>query len=179
MPDEISTFECIYENTKSAAVRYIAAKCCNIADIEDIFQETYLSVYRSVTNRTERIESAEAFVITAAKRVLSKYYSTLKKLRTNLSVRLDAGSDRELVEELPATVDVEKLAGDRELLEEIYELVSRAPVTVQRTFYLYYVLDVPMKEISAQLGIEEIKLRRGLSRTLSEIRRLYKRRETV
>lgn len=172
-------FEQIYENTKVAALRFITSKCLNICDIEDIYQETYLAVCRSLKNRTERIDSEEAYVIAIAKRCVSRHYSAVQKLKALIGTGLSKLPEKALTEEVRAEEDTEQLAVDRQLLEEIFDTVASMPADVQRIFYMYYVLDMKLGEISERLNIPTASVKQKLYRTLSMIRRLYKRRDTL
>ena len=73
-------FEKIYNDTKESTYRFIAAKCYNIDDIDDIYQSTYISLFDALKKRDTPPENSEAFVITIAKRELFKYYGLIKKL---------------------------------------------------------------------------------------------------
>ncbi|MBR6103401.1 MAG: RNA polymerase sigma factor [Ruminococcus sp.] len=172
-------FEKLYEETKAAVMRYVSAHCYSITDIDDLFQDTYLAVYKSMQSLTEPIQSSEAYVIGVAKKVLARHYSAVRRLRAQIDVSLDRRSGRGLAEETADSVDVEKLAGDRELLDEIFELVTVMPVTVQRAFYMHYVLEMSFAEVGNELDLSEAAVRQRVARALTEIRRLYKRREQL
>ncbi|MBR6873972.1 MAG: sigma-70 family RNA polymerase sigma factor [Ruminococcus sp.] len=172
-------FEQIYQRTKTAALRYITSKCLAIADIDDIFQDTFLSVYRSVCNMTEPIENEEAFVINAAKKSLSRYYGVLTKLRSQISSGLMRMSDRKSHFSADEVVDVETLIADRALCDEIFEAISSMPADVQRIVYMYYVLDMPLSMAARELGMTESAAKGRLYRALERIRRSYKRREML
>ena len=176
---ENDLFERIYDETKYAARRYIAANCFDIRDIEDIFQETYLAVYRSVMNLTERIENSEAYVIAVAKRVVPQYYSAIAKLRSKVSTSLAKLTDKELTEDIPDEVDIEDLTVDKALVEDIFREISSQPKIVGKIFYLRYVSELSVKEIAAELGLGEQSVKQRLYRTLSMIRRSYKRRDML
>ena len=153
MDEQEKRFEQIYNNTKDAALRFITSKCLNICDIEDIYQETYLAVCRSLKNRTEHIDSEEAYVIAIAKRCISRHYSAMQKLKAFIDTGLSKLPDKALTEEVKAEEDIEQLTVDRQLLEDIFNIVASMPVDVQRIFYMYYVLDMKLADISARLNI--------------------------
>ena len=179
MEDARLLFDQIYIRTQAAALRFITSKCMSISDIDDIYQDTYLNVYRSLCNTDKPIENEEAFVINIAKKSISRYYGVLTKLRGRVSVGLSRISDQKPIEDIPADMDVEMLVADRALCDEIFETVSSMSADVQRIVYMYFILDMSLNEISAALGMSKDAVKNRLYRTLERIRRSYKRRETL
>ena len=179
MKDARLLFEDIYSRQQAAVLRYITAKCLNISDIDDIYQDTFLNVYRSLCNTDKPIENEEAFVINIAKKSLSRYYGLLAKLRGRVSDSLSRLPDKRLLEEIPAEEDVEMLVADRALCDEIFEIVSSMTSDVQRIVYMYFILDMSIGEIAKALKLREETVKGRLYRTLDRIRRTYRRRETL
>ena len=172
-------FESVYEHTQAAALKYITSKCLSICDIDDIYQDTFLNVYRAICNTDKEIENEEAFVISIAKKSLSRYYGLLAKLKAQVSTGLARLPEGPMNEETKDEVDVEMLVLDRALCDEIFETVSTMPIDIQRIVYMYYVLDMPLKMIALTLGMKEESVKNRLYRTLERIRRSYKRREAL
>ena len=168
-------FDKLYDRTKENVHRYIAAKCFDLNDVDDIYQNTWLTVYEAVDDRTEPLPNEEAFVILIAKRQLSRYYSLAVRLKNRLF------TDRvpELPADFPDSADVEDELIGRELAEEIGALVRKRPLTAQKIFYLYYSKDMKLSEIAALMEMKESTVKRYLYSTLAEIRRLYERRERL
>lgn len=170
---ERGDFDALYERTKESVHRYIAAKCCSLDDIDDIYQNTWLAVFEAATGRRDPIPNEEAFVILIAKRQLGRYYSLAAKLRKLIS--LDRAP--ELPADIPDSIDVEDELIGRELMDEIGALVRRCSLTSQKIFYLYYSKGLKLSEIAALMEMKETTVKKHLYSTLAEIRRLYERRE--
>lgn len=166
-------FEELYDRTKESVHRYIAAKCFDLNDVDDIYQTTWLAVFEAVSDRREPIPNEEAFVILIAKRQLGRYYSLAAKLKNLISF------DRipEPSAEPPENTDIEDRLISRELLGEIGALVKHRPVTSQKIFYLYYSKEMKLSEIAELMEMKETTVKRHLYSLLAEIRRLYERRE--
>lgn len=179
MEEPALLFDGIYERNKGAALRYITSKCMNISDIDDIYQDTFLNVYRAVCKMTAPIENEEAFVIALAKKSLSRYYGLLGKLKAQVSSGLSRFPDRKSNVRPEESVDVEMLVADRALCDDIFDTVSTMPADVQRIVYMYYVLNMPLSEVAKALGMREDTVKNRLYRSLERIRRIYKRRETL
>ena len=179
MKDARLLFDEIYKRNQAAVLRFITAKCLSISDIDDIYQDTFLNVYRTLCNTEKPIENEEAFVISIAKKSISRYYGLLAKLRGKVSESLSRLPDKKLLEDIPAEVDVEMLVADRDLCDEIFETVSSMSADVQRIVYMFYILDMPIGAIAEELGLRESTVKNRLYGTLERIRRSYKRRETL
>ena len=86
-PDTASRFDEIYNSTNKAVLAFITAKCGRIADVGDIFQETYMELYRLLDKRgTDYITNEKALVLRIAKRKVARYYSFLEQLYFHYSL---------------------------------------------------------------------------------------------
>ena len=70
-------FEKIYLRTKEMTYDRIAAKCFAADDVDDIFQNTYIAVYKALGKLKEPPPNEEAFVMLICNRQLMKYYSAV------------------------------------------------------------------------------------------------------
>ncbi|MBR1763815.1 MAG: RNA polymerase sigma factor [Ruminococcus sp.] len=168
------TFDRLYESTKQSVLIYIAARCRSITDIEDIYQETYLRAYDALRQRRE-LRDPEAFVMGIAKHCVSHYYSVLQRMKLRIQP-----APREETSELPDLADdedLEELVADRLLYEELYNDICTRPPTVQRMFYLHYLLELPLSQTAEALGLTEGQVRQQLYKTVRELRRKYGRRD--
>ena len=169
----MSGFEEIYEQTKTAALRYISSKCLKITDIEDLFQETYLRVCEALDKGAEPREP-EAFVIGIAKHCLSHYYSAAQRLRARIS--LSAGSVSDEPVDLEDETDIESLVADRDLYDQVFKEITALPSDVQRLFYLHYFLDLSLSETAELMGLSESRVRQRLYQAVRKLRRKYRGR---
>lgn len=163
-------FEEIYNQTKENTYRYIAAKCYNIDDIDDLYQNTYICVYNALEKRDDPPENAEAFVILIAKRELFKYYGLIKKLSSRFASSPQAEDD---FKEDADTFDLEDTVVSKALLEEVNALLQKKDLTTQKIFFLHYYKGCTLSEIAGLLEISESSVKRRLYGALSQIRRLY------
>ena len=166
-------FEKLYDRTKESVHRYIMAKCFDLGDVDDIYQNTWLAVYLAVTDRQYPLPNEEAFVILIAKRQLGRYYSLASKLKKLISI------DRapEISGDIPDSIDVEDELIGRELMDEIGAAVRKKSFTAQKIFCLYCSKGMKLDEIAELMGMKESTVKRHLYSLLAEIRRLYERRD--
>lgn len=170
MHDKKELFETIYEKTKESTFRFIAARCYDLNDIDDIFQNVYLSVYDALQKRDKDIPNIEAFVILIAKRELFKYYGLIKRIK---ALARQDGYFENTDPPDPDTLNIEDTIIDRELLDNIAALISKKSLATQKIFLLYYREGMTLQEISKLLGMNESVVKKKLYGTLSQLRRLY------
>ncbi len=175
MENDKQLFDKIYENTKESVYRYITAKCFDINDIDDIYQNVYLTVYNALTRRDAPIVNEEAFVMLIAKRQLAKYYGLVKRIKSRITFSSPDSGDR--FEENADSFSVEDSIIDRSVVENISKIISEKPLITQKIFFMYYYRDMPLGEIADALGITQPTLKRHLYGTLAELRRLYSKEE--
>ena len=170
MDENKRLFETVYDKTKENTYRYIAAKCYNIDDIDDLYQNTYITVYDALCKRGSEPENIEAFVILIAKRELFKYYGLIKKLTSRF--KSSSVFDEEISEDAD-TFDLEDSIVTKSLLEEVNALLSKKDITTQKIFFMYYYKGYTLAETAQLLEMKESSVKRRLYGTLTYIRRLY------
>lgn len=174
-------FNDIYDSTNRNVLGFITAKCANISDVSDIFQDTYIEVYSAILRRgINYIENPEAFVIKIARQKLWHYYSLLDKLKRILPL---TEKNREGDEFCQADIQTDAFSIDDKicddiLIEEIKDLLSQKPQEIQKIFYLFYYLNITIPEISKLLCMSESNVKHKLYRTLNELRNLYVKKES-
>jgi RNA polymerase sigma-70 factor (ECF subfamily) len=176
-PNIASRFDEIYNSTNKAALGFITAKCGRTADIQDIFQDTYVELYQVLLKRgAEYITNEKALVLKIAKRKVAKYYSLLERLRFFVSANT-VSEDGESVDLSDFEADsflIEDYVVNQEMLEIAKSYVHSKPETVQKIFYLFYDVELSISEISQELSINESSVKNNLYRTLKELRNLLK-----
>ena len=86
-PNAASRFGEIYDSTNKAVLAFITSKCGRTADISDIFQDTYMELYKTLCERgAEYVTNEKALVLRIAKRKVARYYSLLDRLRIFVSM---------------------------------------------------------------------------------------------
>ena len=169
-------FEKIYLQTKEMIYDRIAAKCFAIDDVDDIFQNTYIAVYKALAGLNEPPPNGEAFVMLICNRQLMKYYSAVRRLKERFVTR--SGSEEGGGDIPEASFTIEDSIIDRSTVEEIRALLRRKPLVIQKVFFLYYKRGLTIPQAAKMLEISESAVKMHLYRTLEEIRRKYRGKET-
>ncbi len=78
-------FKKIYDSTYNKLIKYIACRCNNINDVDDILQETYLAFYKVLLNN-KTIENYESYIYTIAKNNISKHFNSIENTSKTISI---------------------------------------------------------------------------------------------
>jgi len=174
-PDTASRFDEIYNSTNKAVLAFITAKCGRIADVGDIFQETYMELYRVLDKRgAGYVTNEKALVIRLAKQKISKHYSLTERLRIFVSITAATDSDEEVdLSDFEADEFLtEDLVVNNVMYEKALQIIKSKPEDVQKAFYLMYNVGLTIPEIAQALSIKESSVKNKLYRTLKELRNL-------
>lgn len=165
----LKQFNSIYKKTYDQVLKYIVCKCSNMDDVNDIIQETYFEFYNAM-KKNMRIENIENYIIGIAKNKVKKHYTLLYKLKT-VSLFSSISEEIELIDTIKSDVDIEKIIIDTDNTEKIWNYLKSKKIIIQKIFYLYYELDLTIKEISKELNIGESYTKNCLYRTLKELQK--------
>ena len=138
-------------------------------DVNDIIQETYFEFYNAM-KKNMRIENIENYIIGIVRNKVKKHYTLLYKLKT-VSLFSSISEEIELIDTIKSDVDIEKIIIDTDNTEKIWNYLKSKKIIIQKIFYLYYELDLTIKEISKELNIGESYTKNCLYRTLKELQK--------
>ena len=171
--DNLKQFNKIYNKTYNYVLKYIICKCSNIEDVNDIIQETYLELYNTLI-KEKNIDDYNKYLIGIAKNKINKHYSILYKIKTiSLFKRFD--NEIDLIDTIKSNIDIEKIIIDTNNLELIWNYLKKKKIIIQKIFYLYYELDLKIKDISKELDVTESYVKNNIYRTLKELQELIRK----
>lgn len=178
MVDQTTTtlFNDIYDATNRRVLIYITAKCGSVADIRDIFQETYLEVFQSLRRGVAQVQNPEAFVVAIAKQKLYRHYTALERLKAQRAPDVfpeDTEDGQDATGQLAEDPEIAERLANAQLMAEIRGLLTKQPTQVQKIFHLYYALDVSIPQIAKLLGMSSSNVKNKLYRTLRALRKHY------
>ena len=166
----LKQFDIIYDKTYNHVLKYIVCRCSNMEDVNDIIQETYLELYNAII-KEKKIDEIDKYIIGIAKNKIKKHYSLLYRIKT-ISIFSIMDDGIEFLDTVKSDIDIEKIIikdSDREL---IWNYLKTKKLIIQRIFYLYYGLDLKIREISDELNVSESFIKNCLYRTLKELQDL-------
>ena len=172
-------FDNLYNETYHRTVVFVTRRCDDPTQIADILQDIYTDIYAVLSEKDlGYIKNPAAFVQHVAKKKLARYYGWKSRLNNLIPMFLQySKSDDEYWSNQtePDDIPIEDLVETKLLLSEIADIISEKPADVQKIFQLHYALDMPIKQISAELKLRESTVKTKLYRTLEEIRNIYKK----
>ncbi|MGI6529249.1 MAG: RNA polymerase sigma factor [Clostridia bacterium] len=167
-----SFFNEIYDRTFKNTIRYITAKCSNVDDIHEIVQEVYADVYSTLVNKgVGYIKNPEAFIAKVTKSKVYRHYSLLERIR-GVVISNENGVDDYGVETLE-TYTIEEEVINKQMVDDVFEHLSKKTDDVKRIFYLFYYVDMTIEEIANDLDISVSNVKNKLYRTVRELRTIY------
>lgn len=175
-PSITSLFNDIYDSTNRKVFAFLAARCKNIPDAHDLFQDTYTELYTVLKRRgTGYIKNGEAFVMRLARQKLSRYYSLYDRLKAigSLFFETEDGEEINLADLEEQSVSFEEEVDTALLAEEISRYLVKKPADVQKIFFLYYTMEMSVPQIAKCLSMRESTVKNKLYRTVNELRALY------
>ena len=164
--DALKLFNKYYNDTYEYVLKYVVCKCLNMADIEDIMQEIYLSIYKVILKGKEINKS---YIMGIASKKVNDYYRF--KYKDKLISLFSKDNE---IDNIKSDIDIEKcmlIKYDTELVWRfyIYDILLFIKVIVFKIFYLYYKSGLKIKDIANELDITEMNVKNYLYRTLHEL----------
>lgn len=160
-------FNEIYDKTYNKVLKFIICKCSNIDDVNDIIQETYVEVFKKIDN-FNNVLNQESYILGIASNKIKKHYNFLYKLK-ELYISKKEDDETEFLEKIPSITDIETIILKKSDYETIWNYLKTKNQNVQKIFYLYYNLDLTIKEIQNYLNLSESYIKNSLYRNLKKL----------
>lgn len=164
------TFEFLYNNTYKNVLRYTICHCRNLDDVNDIIQDTYTDLYQTITNKNYiDLENVESYIIGIAKNKIKKHYGALK---VNYQLQIE----NENLEQFGGNeIDIENNLITKDNVLQIWNYLKNKSDITARIFYLYYVMEIPIKTISDEIQMNESNVKNHLYRTQKELKEKFEK----
>lgn len=154
-------FDTFYVAAVRRVVLYLYAACGDRAEAQDIAQEAFARAWQHWP-RVSGYEDPEGWVRTVAWRLLANRWRGVKRW---LAARSRLGA--------PA----ESVGGPSPDRVAIVDALQRLPQAQRQVIALHYLLDMPVREISASTGVPEGTVKVRLSRARTALGRLLGEQE--
>ena len=167
----LNKFNKIYDETYSDVLRYIIIKCHDINDANDIIQEVYLEFWR-ILNKKELVDSnIKSFIIGIAINKIKKHYTIIQRIK---SIIASNKNDYNEIEKVKSNIDIEELIIKKVDWDNAWNYIKlKKNKDVAKIFYLYYVLELSIKDISRELNVGESYVKNIIFRTIKELYSLF------
>lgn len=162
-------FNKIYEDTYHQVLRYVIAKCDNLANVEDIVQNVYIKVYEVIERKGfDYFERPIPLLIKFCKNELFKYYN----LKQKLELIFYDDAVKYYLNDVSVHDDIERNFIVNATLDEIWELIQKEDIEVQKIAALYFLDDMAIKDIAKLLGLKENTTKTKLYRLINKLKDL-------
>jgi len=169
----LKIFNSIYEKTYSDVLKYIIIKCHNVNDANDIIQEVYLEFWKILSKRHIDESNIKSYLIGIAINKVKKHYTLIQKIKT-ISIFDKNEKDIELIDNISDSINIEDIIVKNDDWNHIWNFIkNKKNQNIPKIFYLYYVLDLPIKAISKELKVSESYVKNIIYRTLKELYSLF------
>jgi len=175
--DTVSRFDEIYSSTYKAVLAYITVKCRATADINDIFQNTYMELFQVLCKHgVSYVTDEKGLVFRIAKRKLARHYSLFNRMRNIIPLKSESedGYETELSDIDLCELSIEDIAVNQVILDSAKEFIQQKPEDVKKVFYLFYEVGQTIPEIAELMQISQSNVKNKLYRTIKELREIYK-----
>ena len=169
----LNKFNKIYDKTYSDILKYVIINCHNINDTNDIIQEIYFELWKILQKKEIDDSNIKSYLIGIAINKIKKHYTFIQKIKT-ISIFSKNERDIELIDNLKSTINLEDIVINSESLDKAWRYIkSKSNNDIPKIFYLYYVLELSIKDISKELMVSQSYVKNIIYRTLKELRSLF------
>ncbi len=166
-------FNEIYDKTHLDLLKYVIIQCHNINDTHDIVQETYLELWNILNKKQLSDINIKSYLIGIANNKIKKHYTLLQKLKT-ISLFETNHKDITLIETIEDGMDINAFIIKEDCWNTIWKYIkSKKNQDISKVFYLYYKLELSIKEISKELNASESYIKHLIYRTLKELQKHF------
>ena len=169
-------FDQLYEYTKPTALAVIRRYCDHTEDYEDILQETYIRVYKSIDTLQDE-GKAQAWINKIAANTAIRH--NMKKRPTLFTDMGDEEGNIPDIKDENENIDPEAVTDHKAVTEIIRQVLSTLPEDQRDALWMVYGQGITIKEMAESLGISENTIksrlfqgRKKLAAKKEEFRRL-------
>lgn len=171
--ETLKIFDDLYAKSYKNVLKYVVCNCSNAEDVNDIIQNIYLELLKKIKEGIE-FNNGSAYVMGITKNKVNEYYRFNYKFKfMSLFSKKD---DLNIFDNIPDDFDLQEEYIEKEDIKFIWNFLKNKKVIIFKIFYLYYYIDMSIKDISKELNISESNVKHYLYRTLNELKVLMKNR---
>lgn len=162
-------FNEIYDKTYLDLSKYVIIKCHNINDTHDIMQEIYLELWNLLNKKEISTVNIKSYLIGIANNKIKKHYTLIQKLKT-ISLFETNDKEIEIIDTIEDAMNINALIIKKENWNVIWQFIkNKKNQDIPKVFYLYYKLELSIREISEELQRSDSYVKHLIYRTLHEL----------
>ncbi len=169
--NNLNKFNIIYNETYSDVLKYVIIKCHDVNDANDIIQEVYLEFWKILNKKELTDSNIKSFLIGIAINKIKKHYTIIGRIK---SILVSHKSEYDELKMVKSNVDIEELVINKADWNNIWNYIKlKKNKDVARIFYLYFCLELSIKDISHELNVGESYVKNIIFRTIKELSSLF------
>lgn len=162
--ETLKKFDSLYKKTYNDISKYVVCNCNNIEDVKDILQNIYIEVFKCLE---KNIPVTKGYILGISKNKVKDYYRFAYKQK--LISFFSSKENINLEENIPDSFNLEDYTIKKYDTDSVWKYLKSKKVIISKVFYLYFNLDLTIREISKALNITESNTKHYLYRTLKEL----------
>ena len=167
----IENFEKIYNETYSQILKFIICKCKNLDDVNELIQDTYVELYKTIKNKKNIIvEDHLSYILGISKNILKKYYKN--KYKEKIVFLTDNINEENIDSSSIDEIEIDFI--NKNNIEEVWDYLKKKGIIIEKSFYLYYAVGLKISEISKLLNIKESSVKNYIYRTVKELKLTFR-----
>lgn len=167
--DNLYKFNDIYDKTQKDLVKYVVIRSHNINYANDIIQETYLELWNILKRKELSDINIKSFLIGIANNKIKKHFTLMQKLKT-VSLFDKNDKDIELIDTVEDKITIEDILIKDDNWNTIWNYIkNKKNQDIPKVFYLFYKLELSIKEVSNELNKSESYIKHLIYRTIHEL----------
>ena len=163
--ETLKQFDLLYKNTYFNISKYVICKCSKPDDVEDILQNIYFAAFKAIS---KNINVTKEYIMGIAKNKVKDYYRF--NYKEKIISFFPSKDDIETIDVIEADVDIEKSTIEKYDTELVWKYLKSKKVIIFKVFYMYFNLQMTIKEISECLSLTESNVKHYLYRTIRELK---------
>ena len=163
--ENLKEFNKIYDETYFDVLRYVIIKCHNVNDTNDIIQETYLEFWKILNRKSIEDKNIKSYLIGIAINKIKKHYTIVERLKT-----ISLFDNKDNIINIKSNINIESIIINNDDWDSIWNYIkSKKNQDIPKIFYLYYKLEMSIKDIAKELDVTESYVKNLIYRTLKEL----------
>lgn len=166
-------FDSIYHQTYNSVLKHAIVRCADFNSVNEIVQDTYIEFYKKIKKvRKIELENITSYIIGIENNILKRYFKN--KMEKFNMVSIDSN---EFKIEIEDESNLEDNFITKENINEVFEFIKSKDILTLKIFYLYYMFDLKIDDISLELNLNISMIKNRIYRTLKEIKKYLEGRD--
>lgn len=163
--ENLKRFNKIYDETYFDILKYVIIKCHNINDANDIIQDVYLEFWKILNKKDIEYTNINSYLIGIAINKIKKHYALIQRIKS-----ITLFNTEDTIDNIKSNINIESIIINNEDWDSVWNFIKcKKNQDIPKIFYLYYKLEMTIKDIAKELDVTESYVKNLIYRTLKEL----------